>query len=201
VILGIDTSGARCAVAVLAGEHVARREQAMERGHAEALMPMIEATLAEARAGHRDLTRIAVCTGPGSFTGIRIGIAAARGLALGLGIPAIGITRLEALAAAAAPGRPCAVRVPGPSGASYLQEFDALRRPESPARLVGPDWVPPPGHIVVGPGGLVPDALADPEVIARLAAARPAGARPAPLYLRDTGAAPPREAPPPLLDA
>ena len=107
----------------------------MERGHAEALMPMLDAVLAEAGAGYRDLTRIAVCTGPGSFTGIRIGIAAARGLALGLGVPAIGITRLEALAAGAAPGRPCSVRVPGPNGASYLQEFDADGRAEAPARL------------------------------------------------------------------
>lgn len=201
MILGIDTSGARCAVAVTAGARAAWCEQAMERGHAEALMPMLDAMLAEAGATYRDVTRIAVCTGPGSFTGIRIGIAAARGLALGLGIPAIGITRLEALAAAVAPGRPCAVRVPGPNGASYVQEFDAVGRSTAVPRLVGPDWMPSPGHVLVGPGGIQPDALPDPEVIARLAAARPAGRRPAPLYLRDPGAAPPREAPPPLLDA
>ncbi len=173
----------------------------MERGHAEALMPMIEAALAEAGIGYPELSRIAVCTGPGSFTGIRVGIAAARGLALGLGIPAIGISRLEAMAAEAAAGRACTVRVAGPGDASYVQAFDHAGQADSPARLVGPDWAPPAGSLLIGPGGLLPDALPDPAVIARLAAGREPGARPAPLYLRDAGAAPPREAPPPLLDA
>ncbi len=173
----------------------------MERGHAEALIPMIEAALGAAETDYSGLDRIAVCTGPGSFTGIRIGIAAARGLALGLGIPAIGITRLEALAAEAAAGRPCTVRVSGPGELSYVQTFGRAGQPEAPPRLVGPDWVPAAAGLVVGTGGLLPDALPDPAVIARLAAGREASARPAPLYLRDAGAALPREAPPPLLDA
>jgi tRNA threonylcarbamoyladenosine biosynthesis protein TsaB len=201
MILGIDTSGARCAVAVLTDATVVRRAEGMERGHAEALMPMVEAALAEAGTEYRGLTRVAVCTGPGSFTGIRIGIAAARGLALGLGVPAVGITRLEALAAEARPGRPCSVRVRGPGDASCAQEFDADGLAEAPARLVSSDWAPAPGRVLVGMGGLLPQALPDPAVIARLAAGRPTEARPAPMYLRDAGAAPPREAPPRLLDA
>jgi tRNA threonylcarbamoyladenosine biosynthesis protein TsaB len=201
VILGIDTSGARCAVAVVRGASVIRRTEAMQRGHAEALMPMIEGALAEAGTGYRELARIAVCTGPGSFTGIRIGIAAARGLALGLGIPSIGITRFEALVAESRPCRPCTVRLDGPGDASYAQEFDADGLAEAPASVVGPDWAPARGRVLVGMGGLLPEALPDPAVIARLAAGRPAEARPAPMYLRDAGAAPPREAPPRLLDA
>ncbi len=87
MILGIDTSAAQCAVALLgAGEPVVER-RAMERGHAEHLFPMIDKVLARAGIGYEGVGRIAVCTGPGSFTGVRIGVAAARGIALGRRIP------------------------------------------------------------------------------------------------------------------
>ena len=87
MILGIDTSAAQCAVALLgapinAGDPVVER-RAMERGHAEHLFPMIDSVLGRAGIGYDGLSRIAVCTGPGSFTGVRIGVAAARGIALG----------------------------------------------------------------------------------------------------------------------
>ena len=172
----------------------------MERGHAEALFPMLDEALDEAGVSWRALSRIGVCTGPGSFTGIRVGIAAARGLALGLGIPSVGIGRLEALAADAAPGRAAAVRVPGPGGAFFLQEFGADGQSEGPPRLVGGEVAAFRDRVLVGPGGALPHGLPDPAVIAGLAAGRPPGQRPAPLYLRDAGAAPPREASPPLLD-
>lgn len=201
MILGIDTSGAQCAVALADGERTLRQVSAMQRGHAEHLMPMIDTVLAEAGASFGDLTRIGVCTGPGSFTGIRVGVAAARGLALGLGVPAVGIGRLEALAAQAAAALPLVVVISGPQGAAYAQDFDAECRPEGPPRLVAADADPSGGRVLVGAGGLLPDCLPDPAVIARLAATRDAGAPPAPLYLRDSGAAPPREAPPPILDA
>lgn len=114
MILAIDTSAGQCAVSVA---EVARVE-AMTRGHAERLFPMIGDALAAAGAGWADIARIAVCTGPGSFTGIRVGVAAARGLALARGVPAIGITRFEALAFAAIRARrfiwmPGDIRVPG----------------------------------------------------------------------------------------
>lgn len=200
MILGIDTSGSRCAVAVLDGGRVLRHLRDMERGHAEALFPMIEAALGEAGAGYAALSRIGVCTGPGSFTGIRVGVAAARGLALGLGIPAIGIGRLEALATEAAPGRHAIALVAGPQGVVYAQDIDANGRPEASPRLVNPEFRAPADRVVIGHGGLLPKALPDPAVIARLAAAREPGPPPAPLYLRGAGAAPPREAPPTLLD-
>jgi tRNA threonylcarbamoyl adenosine modification protein YeaZ len=200
LILGIETSGGRCAVAVLDDARTFRRIRPMDRGHAEALFPMIDETLAEACARHADLSRVAVCTGPGSFSGIRIGIAAARGLALGLGVPALGISRLEALAAEAATGCPAAVRVPGPGGTVYSQYFDADGKPEAPPQRLGSDAALPAGRMLIGPGGVLPESFPDPAVIARLGTARAASGRPAPLYLRDAGAAPPREAPPPLLD-
>lgn len=105
VILALDTAGENCAVALAkAGDGkslLARRSETIGRGHAERLMPMIGEVLAEASLTYADLERIAVATGPGSFTGTRIGVAAARGLALALGIPAVGVSVLDALIEAA----------------------------------------------------------------------------------------------------
>lgn len=103
LLLAIDTAGPDCAVAVArsdaaAATILARARERIGRGHAERLMPMIEAALAEAGVGFNKLKRIAVTTGPGSFTGVRIGVAAARGLALALDIPAVGVGSLHALA-------------------------------------------------------------------------------------------------------
>jgi tRNA threonylcarbamoyl adenosine modification protein YeaZ len=101
-ILAIDTALEACAAAVLdtaRGIIVAHESIAMTRGHAEALMPLIERVMAETEGGFAGLDRIAVTVGPGSFTGLRVGIAAARGLALATGKPAVGLTTLAAFAA------------------------------------------------------------------------------------------------------
>ena len=103
LLIAIDTAGPDCAVAIARAdggeaEILARIGERIGRGHAERLMPMIEAALAEADAAFADLDRIAVTTGPGSFTGVRIGVAAARALALALDIPAVGIGSLDAIA-------------------------------------------------------------------------------------------------------
>src|SRR3569833_3703191 len=101
-ILAFDSALEACAAAVLdteRGAMVAHESIAMARGHAEALMPLI-ARVMEASGGTFDtLDRIAVTVGPGSFTGLRVGIAAARGLAVATGKPAIGLTTLAAFAA------------------------------------------------------------------------------------------------------
>ena len=100
LVLGFDSAGAGASTAVLRdGTIVATRAAAMERGQAEILMPMIAATLADAGAEATDLDLIGVATGPGSFTGLRISLAAARGLALAADIPSIGISRFAAVAA------------------------------------------------------------------------------------------------------
>lgn len=106
LLLAFDTAGPDCAVALVRSEAggaeiVARRSERIGRGHAERLIPMIDEALGEAGAGYADLGKIAVTTGPGSFTGVRVGIAAARALALALDIAAIGIGSLQALAVAA----------------------------------------------------------------------------------------------------
>ena len=130
-----------------------------------------------------DLTRIAVCTGPGSFTGLRVGIAAARGLALGLGVPVIGVTRFEAIASQMV--LPGTLRLPGRGGSVFSQDFSA-------------------DGIAVGDPreaeGETPELLADPREIARIAENRMPETRPAPMYLRDADAALPREGPPRILD-
>jgi tRNA threonylcarbamoyladenosine biosynthesis protein TsaB len=102
-VLAIDTALEACSAAVLdteAGAITASESMNMERGHAEALMPLIARVLDRARIEFfSGIDRIAVTTGPGSFTGLRVGIAAARGFALASGRPAIGLTTLAAYAA------------------------------------------------------------------------------------------------------
>src|SRR5690348_3110585 len=101
-ILAIDTALEVCAAAVLDTAHgaiLARESIAMTRGHAEALMPMIARVMAASGGTFDALDRIAVTVGPGSFTGLRVGIAAARGLALAAKRPAVGLTTLSAYAA------------------------------------------------------------------------------------------------------
>jgi tRNA threonylcarbamoyl adenosine modification protein YeaZ len=100
-VLAIDTALEACSAAVLDTEQgkVASESLPMVRGHAEALMPLIERVMKQADMAFAALDRIAVTTGPGSFTGLRVGIAAARGIALAAGKPAFGLTTLAAYAA------------------------------------------------------------------------------------------------------
>src|SRR4030088_619787 len=101
LILGIDTALDACAAGVLdtdAGKMIAQESLPMKRGHAEALMPLIARVIKESGIGFAALDRIAVTTGPGSFTGLRVGLSAARGLALAAGKPAIGLSHLGGFA-------------------------------------------------------------------------------------------------------
>jgi tRNA threonylcarbamoyladenosine biosynthesis protein TsaB len=102
LILAIDTAMDACAAAVLdteAGDLIARESEAMKRGHAEALMPLIGRVIAQSGVAFAGLDRIAVTTGPGSFTGLRVGLSAARGIALAASKPVVGVTTLTAYAA------------------------------------------------------------------------------------------------------
>jgi tRNA threonylcarbamoyladenosine biosynthesis protein TsaB len=102
LILAIDTALDACAACILdadAGELIAQESQAMKRGHAEALMPLIGRVMKASGLGFAGLDRIAVTTGPGSFTGLRVGLSAARGIALAAGKPVVGLTTLTAYAA------------------------------------------------------------------------------------------------------
>jgi tRNA threonylcarbamoyladenosine biosynthesis protein TsaB len=102
LILAIDTALDACAAAVLdtaASKLIAQESLPMKRGHAEALMPLIARIIKQAGVGFAALDRIAVTTGPGSFTGLRVGLSAARGLALAANKPVVGLTTLTAYAA------------------------------------------------------------------------------------------------------
>ncbi len=101
-MLAIDTALEACSAAVLDTDRksgLTSRSLPMMRGHAEALMPLIAAVMSDAGVEFADLDRIAVTVGPGSFTGLRVGVAAARGIALAAGKPAVGLTTLSAIAA------------------------------------------------------------------------------------------------------
>ena len=102
LILAIDTALDACAAAVLdtgTSTMIARESQAMKRGHAEALMPLIARVMKESGLPFAALDRIAVTTGPGNFTGLRVGLSAARGIGLAAAKPVVGLTTLSAYAA------------------------------------------------------------------------------------------------------
>ena len=102
-VLALDTALGACSVALCSnGDVLARRFKRLERGHAEALMPMVEAVRGEVGLDYAELDLLAVTVGPGTFTGVRIGLATARGLSLASGVPLVGVTTLAAVAQAAA---------------------------------------------------------------------------------------------------
>ena len=128
-VLAIDTALEACSVAVLDTERAEVRVHEslpMQRGHAEALMPLIARVMDRAQLDFAALDRIAVTTGPGSFTGLRVGIAAARGIALAAGKPAVGLSTLAAFAApfiAADDTLPVVVAIDARHDHVYLQVF------------------------------------------------------------------------------
>jgi tRNA A37 threonylcarbamoyladenosine modification protein TsaB len=191
--LGFDTSAAHCAAALLRdGEIVASAFEEMKRGQAERLMPLLEEVLQAGGASWAALDRIGVGIGPGNFTGIRISVSAARGLALGLNIPAIGVSGFDALAA---PGTLTAIAAP--------REQVYISPPGEDGRLV------PVAQARDTAAALQLTLRADHDLsgiaasVARCAAARnPEGiSAPAPLYIRPADAAPSRDVPPTLLDS
>ncbi|HEY6633524.1 MAG TPA: tRNA (adenosine(37)-N6)-threonylcarbamoyltransferase complex dimerization subunit type 1 TsaB [Rhizobiaceae bacterium] len=213
ILLAIDTASALCAACV--HDSVARKELGrsvldLGKGHAEQLMGVVHEAMAQAGVAFRQLDRIAVAVGPGSFTGVRVGVSAARGFALALKIPAVGVTTLEAIAAEARAGagpRKVMAALDGGRGEVHLAVYDAAG-----ALLFGPLATTLQGaaaiareHLPLLAGsaaamvaqeaqaGLEIGAqrsTADIGVYARLGAARDAGEKPKPLYLRDADAKP-----------
>ena len=211
LVLGFDTSAAHCAAALLCGDDpVARRHEEMGRGQAERLFPLLEELLSEAGAGWRDLAGIGVGIGPGNFTGVRISVAAARGLALSLGIPAIGVAGFDALAEGQ-PG-PVLASLDARRGLAYLalagddRPLDPVLGAPDTVALPAPAGTPCIGHAAETLAARLDSAVASPAfplaiAIGRVAARRLGRAhpRPAPLYVRPADAAPPAEAPPVIL--
>ena len=129
LILALDTSMAACSVCVYdarSGLVLASRHAFMDRGQAEALAPMVQETMGLAGVAFKDLARIAVTTGPGTFTGVRIGLAMARGLGVALNIPMTGINSLAAIACNETAGDlPIVVAVDARANEIYFASYDA----------------------------------------------------------------------------
>jgi tRNA threonylcarbamoyl adenosine modification protein YeaZ len=184
-VLAIDTALEACSVAVLDTERAdlrAHESLPMQRGHAEALMPLIVRVLDQLQLDFSAIDRVAVTTGPGSFTGLRVGIAAARGIALATGKPAIGLTTLAAFAApfiAADDTLPVVVAIDARHDHVYLQVFGPGGR-----TLVAPRIAPLREALRVSSTG-APRVTGN--AAAKLAAQWPAGER-APTKVEQRGA-------------
>lgn len=213
-ILAFDTSAAHCAVALLmGGEIVARSYEEMARGQAERLPALVEQTMAEVGAVFEELDAIGVGVGPGNFTGIRIGVSYARGLALALRIPAIGVPGFEVSAVSDDPNATVwkdafthepkgIVRLPGPGGVVYQQVYNggprgiAPKSPEiapldvdgTPFRAFPIDWSTKGEGIQILVG-----------LTAKKFATGEKHPRPAPLYIRSADAAHSRHQPPKII--
>lgn len=222
-ILAIDTATNSCSAAIAVdGDVVASRTEPMVRGHAERLVPMIGEVLTEAAIASRALELIAVTVGPGAFTGLRVGLATARGLALAADLPCMGFTTTETIAAAATEaGTPLLVALDSKRADLYVQAFDAGRTPITEPAAVLPDelggWLsaacvdPQPLRLSGDAAERAAETLAgagyacsvsgpahpDAAVLARLAAGRwrpgDTVAKPAPLYLRPPDAVVPAD--------
>lgn len=161
-LLAFDSAGAACSAAVWdTGRVVAARFEAMARGQSERLVPMIEEVMAEAGLVYDRLDALAVTLGPGGFTGVRIGLAAARGLALATRRPILGLSSFEAVAAAVEETRrrdlPLAVLLDAKRAEIYLQVFAPGLAPVGPALSLLPEALPsalPQGPLVVAGDGV-----------------------------------------------
>ena len=184
-LLGFDTATPACSVALWAGGEVAASRRTEEGGrHAEALVPMLREVAAEGGIALAAVDRFAVTVGPGSFTGIRIGLATARGLALALKRPLIGLSTLEVLAAGVLEAErdgPVLAALDAGRGRLYVQLFDpslsALLEPRALHSEALPDLVAEAKTsgplIVVGTGQAVALATLTPVVDARPATGSP----------------------------
>ena len=201
VVLGFDTSGKYCSAALFAdGDIVSAKHEDMSRGQAERLFPMLEEVLSESSHTWADLDALGIGSGPGNFTGIRIGISAARGLALSLGIPAVSVPLMDALAEDAP--LPAFLSLAGPRDMYYLQLRETGKTGETDLSDLALRPPFPSGTVAIGEGSDViaktfdlprrPSAYATGSAIARIAARRfpTTTARPTPIYLRPADAAP-----------
>ena len=161
-VLGIDTATTGCSAAIeIEGQIAARQSEEMEKGQAERLNPMIGDVMGQAGLSFDGLDGIGVTIGPGAFTGIRIGLAAARAIGFAAALPVIGITTFAALARAVPQfelsGRTLVIAVNGKRRDVFFQTLDehgnALSEPGALDPATVPDSLPPGPVLIAGDGG------------------------------------------------
>lgn len=139
IILAIDTSTNLCAASLYDTETercLASKSDDIGRGHAEHLLMLIDQVMAKGKKSFEDIDKIAVSIGPGSFTGIRVGVSAARGLGLALDKPVVGVSTLQAIAAGHQARTPFAVAIHAGRNQAYVQGFSADSAPRENALIV-----------------------------------------------------------------
>lgn len=205
LVLVIDTSGPECAAGIYDSEKnsvISFRSETIGKGHAELLPGMVEASLAEAGMALADIHRIAVTIGPGSFTGIRVGVAFARGLAVALKIPVVGVSTLQVVAEPHLGGAtPVLSAIDARREALYTQVIGANGAALSEPAELGYDdaraLADLHGAAPVGSGAAVLTGAPSPQidafpldVIGRIGARLPADRKAQPLYIRGADAKP-----------
>lgn len=185
-LLAIDTSGPALNLALAQGGGVDLWAEPVAKGHAEIVFDRIAALLERNRKAYADLTRIAVTTGPGSFTGLRIGLSAARGIGLARGIPVLGVPNLVALALPVQ--GEVDVLLDARRGEAYVQSFPADPLLAAPPALLPMETA----RAQLRPGvPLIESPAIDMAALARFAlAADPARLPPDPTYVRAADAKP-----------
>ena len=138
-LLACDTTQGACSVAITKGDELLKEIIVpMARGHAEAIMPMIIEVLEEVGVAPAQLERLAVTTGPGTFTGVRLGLAACRAYAVALDVPLMGIPTMQAMAQAATVDQPVFVAIDARRDELYCQLFSKIQSPQGRAGLTSP---------------------------------------------------------------
>ncbi|MCR9137287.1 MAG: tRNA (adenosine(37)-N6)-threonylcarbamoyltransferase complex dimerization subunit type 1 TsaB [Alphaproteobacteria bacterium] len=214
ILLAVDTSGHLCAACLYDTAADAEPVQVQEdigRGHAERLFPVVDQVLSLAGRSYADLDRLAVCIGPGSFTGVRVGVAAMRGLSLALEIPLVGISVFDAIRRPAGRDQPVLVAIDARRNEVYVQLSAAGDKAVQSPQVMSPEaagaLAVQSGAALIGSGVAAlrpflpsgpesPAVLGEESVIdliglARIAADRePGQQQPVPLYLRAPDAKP-----------
>lgn len=214
ILLAVDTSGHLCAAGLYDTAADAEPLQVQEdigRGHAERLFPIVDQVLSRAGRSYPELDRLAVCIGPGSFTGVRVGVAAMRGLSLALDIPLVGVSVFDAVMRTIDVDQPVLVAIDARRSEVYVQLYAAggmvaqpaqIMSPEaagalalrSGAALIGSGVSPMRPFLPAGPDSpavLGEENVVDLSCLAQAAAEREPGPKqPVPLYLRAPDAKP-----------
>lgn len=189
VTLAIDTAAPRLQLALLTGDgRVDVSIDEIATGHAELIFERIGTLLARNAVTYGQIERVAVTTGPGSFTGLRIGLSAARGIGLARNVPVIGVPSLLAISLSAPPGRPVCVLLDARRGEAYVQVFSNPGIPETRAQILPMETA---RTLIPSEASLIESPFVDISLVARYGAKADTAAHPPEAaYVREADAKP-----------